>query len=95
MPEYEPTPRDKISSLPLSPKQIHFVSSRIHWGTHLPNDVIDGLQALKKGQVDPPKRKELSMLFDALISLERDEEKEPVKKLQTVREIVHEMCGWE
>lgn len=81
-------------SLPLSQRQIHFVSSRIHWGAHLPNDVIDGLNALKKGQVDPPKREDLSILFDALIILERGESQEPAKSLETVKEIVHDMCGW-
>jgi hypothetical protein len=86
-----------------------FISSRIHWGAHLPPPIIDGLKKLKEGTIDAPGRKELQKLFDALLVLEtrrtiegqhlyeeipQDREK-IVGTLGTVCSILYPLCGWE
>lgn len=105
MHEYQANARGAV----LSPGQSRFVRSRIHWGAHLPGDVLDGLRSLADGRVQPPPRPKLNILFDCLVTLERRvspdgrrlEEWEPSareeleRNLAAARGIVVEMCGWE
>ena len=57
----------------LTPREKNYLASRIHWGVHLPSEVIDGLKDLKDGRLERPDDGTFTSLCDSLFVLERHE----------------------